>query len=403
MSPTAPPADDTAADAAETTPARAAASGVLGRVFIVLFVQMQVLLFFSLIDYQPVMFVQRFMPQLDLSDFLVATSDWLNGLDPYLRERFDKPPASMLVTLPLLHFSPAHAASVFFLANIVILAAALGAVCRHFRLSRTESLLLFGIASMYFPVIFLIERGNLDGIMLALILMAVFAKNPIVRALGLALSFSVKLYSGLLFVPLLIARKWRVAGFAAVLILLLLVPFHSLLLPFAHRQMGRTGEFHLTENVSPALYVEVFLNSHSSSLCYYGLWLLSYAAMLSRHRRAALEVQMLYSLPWMMALPIHVYAYTGVLLLPLLALRSTEIARVGRTTARDYTFLAGFLLVGFQQTAWLAYFHQSLLARVVGSLANATGTALVMGTLALGQRASPSESVAKSAAENAMA
>ncbi len=52
----------------------------------------------------------------------------------------------------------------------------------------------------------------------------------------------------------------------------------------------------------------------------------------------------------------------------------------------DYVFLAGFLLVGFQQTAWLDYFHQSLFARVVGSLTNATGTALVIGSLALGGR-----------------
>jgi hypothetical protein len=250
-----------------------------------------------------------------------------------------------------------------------------------------ERLLVFGIASMYFPVIFLVERGNLDGIMLALIVLGIFAKNPVLRAVGLALSFSVKLYSGVLFIPLAIGRRWKTAALAAVLVAGLLVPFHSLLVPFAHRQMGRAAEFHLTENISPGLFVEVFLGGHLWNIAYCVLWLLSYAAMLLRHRDAPLETRMVYSLPWMMALPIHVYAYTGVLLLPLLVLRSREMERSGVVGASGAVFLAGFLLVGFQQTAWLNYFHESLLSRFVCSVANATGTALVMGSLALGRRA----------------
>ena len=321
--------------------------------FIALFLQIQLVLFYSFISYQPPVFVEHFIPQIDLSDFVVApTSDWLHHLNPYLRPRFDKPPATLLVGLPFQHMTPAHAALLFFFADLAVVAASLAAIVRHFRLSRTETLLLFGVASVYWPTFFLIERGNLDGFMLALILVTILSKNSYLQALSFSFSISLKAYSGLLFAPLFAVRAWSRILLAVACLILILLPFHSLIVPFIHSQAARTSDRQLTENLSPALLFAAFTNTRRVRVGYFLLWFASYLGMASRYRNAPLNTRMIYSLPWMLAFPFEVYPYTGILLLPVLIQRAREMAFANRITLRDYAFLAGFILVGFQQSAW---------------------------------------------------
>jgi hypothetical protein len=287
--------------------------------------------------------------------------------------------------------TPSHAALLFFLVDLALVAASLAAIARHFRLTRTQTLLLFGIASTYWPVIFLIERGNLDGIMLALILVTILSRNRFLQAISLAISISLKVYSAVLFAPLLTARAWRRAAAALACLVLLLLPFHSLIAPFVHSQTARAARLELTENLSPALLFGVASYTIPVRIGYSLLWLASYIGMASRYRNAPLTTRMIYSLPWMIAFQFVVFPYTGILLLPVLVQRAREIARANRITPRDWTFLGGFLLAGFQQTAWLACFRQYALGRIIGATANPLGTLLILSTLALGARLSPFE------------
>ena len=364
---------------------------ILRRVFIALFLQLQVLVFASLVSQKPLQFVQKIRLQLDFQDFYQAAVDWTHGVNPYLRldqfqyHRFNKPAPILWIILPLTRFSEPTAAYIFYAANLLAIAIALWGICRYFQLSRSESLLLFGIGSMFFPLIFVAERGNLDGFMLMLVVLALLFKNPIVKGLVLGLSVALKLYTALLLVPLAVNRRWKQATATLVICAALFASFHPLFLPFLHTQMARSAEAHLVENISPAALATIFgsyAESRAFKLTYLALWLLSYLRMLVRHRRSSLDVQTIYSLPWMMAMPFLVLPYTGILLLPVLVLRSREIAARGLLTIYDYLFLGGFLLVGVQPLAmtdyfmWLTHSHRFFYAL------NPLGTTVIIGSIA---------------------
>jgi hypothetical protein len=366
----------------ETPRCKPTVASILRRSFIALFIQLLLVLFASLISRKPLLLVQKLGTQIDFLDFYTATADWQHGINPYLRSRFVTPPPSLLVGLPFQHFSIGFAANVFFLANIAVITASLWGIYRHFKLTKDEGRLLFGIASIYYPVIFLVERGNLDGIMLGLMLLFVFARNSIAKTVGLSLSVTLKVYSLLLATPLIWARKWKQVSMFLTLVLLLSLPFHGLIWQYMHSQIVRSTQIALFENLSPA---DLFGgNAHRIPviLLYGFLWLSSYCCMLYRHRESPLSVQLIYSFPWMMAMPLQVFPYTGVLMLPVLVLKSQEITANGLLSYRDRIFLIGFFLVGFQQTAMTEYFQWLTHSHRLFGWFNSMGTTLVLCALA---------------------
>ncbi len=364
---------------------------VLSRVFYALFAQLLFILFVLLITGNAPVFVQRWVFQLDFGGFFVATSDWLHGANPYLRLRFFTPPPSLLAALPFQFLGFGFGCIFFLIADLIIIFASLDSICRHFKLTQRESNLFFSISSIYFPVIFLIERGNLDGIMLGLILMSIFAKNRFVKAFALSLSIGFKVYGILLLAPLLLARLWKQVMAVLLFLTLLMLPFYSLIWNFVLSQTRRTAELLGAENICPAGILspisvsevaQRYALSHAVTLVYLTLWAASYALMLFRNRNADLPVKSIYSLAWMTAMPLQVFPYTGVLLLPLLALKCREMAQRGLAALPDRLFLIGFCLVGFQQTAFSSYFHFSPAVRIFDSV-NPMGTFLVIISLVL--------------------
>ncbi len=296
-------------------------STIMRTLFIALFVQLQLILFASLASSKAPVFVSKIRLQIDFEDFYIATADWLQGLDPYARldqflyHRFNKPAPVLLLALPLQHFSEHTAAYIFYAANIIAVVFSLWGICRYFRLSRNESLLLFGISSMYFPVIFVIERGNLDGFTLALIVLSLILKNPLAKGIAQGLSVSLKLYTALLLLPLSITRRWKQALALVVVSSALFLSFHSLFMSFIHSQMARSAENYLFENICPAALAGIFTSVGETrlfKLIYLALWFLSYMSVILRYRKASIERMTIYSLPWMMAFPFLVLPYTGI-------------------------------------------------------------------------------------------
>jgi hypothetical protein len=366
----------------ETSRCKPTVASILRRSFIALFLQLQLVLLASLISQKPIYLVHKLGTQIDFIDFLRATADWQHGINPYLRSRFVTPPPSLLVGLPFQHFSFGFAANVFFMANIAVITASLWGIYRHFKLTKEEGWLLFGIASIYFPVIFLVERGNLDGIMLGLILLFVFARNSIAKTVGLSLSITIKVYSLLLVTTLIWARRWKQVSMVLALALLISLPFHGLIWQFMHLQSVRSTQISALENLSPADLLGGNALRLPVKLLYGLLWLISYSCMLHRHRESPLSVQLIYSFPWMMAMPLQVFPYTGVLMLPVLVLKSQEITANGLLTYRDRIFLIGFFLVGFQQTAMTEYFQWLTHSHRLFGWFNSLGTTLVIFALA---------------------
>jgi hypothetical protein len=369
---------------------------VLLCVFIALFVQLIFILYILLITGIAPVFVQKYGFQIDFNDSFIATSDWLNGVDPYLKITVVTPPPSLLVALPLQLFSRGIGRIVFLFINIAIVAASLAGICYWFRMTRREGLLLFGIASIYFPVIFLLERGNLDGIMLGLILVSIFAKNRYITSFGLSLSIGFKVYSILLLASLMLARRWKRVMEVMLLLALLMLPFHSLFWSFIQAQTRRSAELLGAENLCPigmfnpinvTAAQQHYALSRAVTLVYLAFWLASYAFMLFKNRDSDLKVKAVYSLAWMLAMPLQVFPYTGIMLLPLLVLKSCEMAERGFITIPDRLFLIGFCLVGFQQTAFSSYFQFPLAANLfphavrISNIVNLLGTTLVIGSL----------------------
>lgn len=364
---------------------------VLFYVFYALFAQLLLILFILLISGQSPVFVQRWVFQLDFTGFFTATSDWLHGVNPYLRTRFFTPPPSLLTALPFQFFGLGLGSLFFLVIDLAIIFTSLNYICSCFKMTQRESNLFFAISSIYFPVIFLLERGNLDGIMLALILVSIFAKNRFIKSFALSLSIGFKVYSILLLAPILLARLWKQVMAVMLFLALLMLPFHALVWNFFLSQTRRTAEVLGAENICPVGILssvnvtevtQHYALSHAVTLVYLALWVASYAFMLFKNRYSDLTVKSIYSLAWMTAMPLQVFPYTGVLLLPLLALKCREIAERGLPTLLDRLFLIGFCLVGFQQTAFSSYFHFSSAVRIFDCV-NPIGTVLVIVSLAL--------------------
>jgi hypothetical protein len=383
-------------ETSQTRTNRLTTFAILLRLFAVLFAQMQLIIFASLISPKGVQFASKIRLQTDFEDFYIAAGDWLAKANPYLRldafqyQRFNKPAPILLLALPLHYFSEQTASYIFFAANILAILAAVWGICHYFKLNRIERLLLFCIASMYFPVIFVVERGNLDAFMLALIVLSLLFKNPLLKGIALGFSVGLKLYTTLLLAPLALARQWKQAVALLVTSAALFLCFPTLFLSFFRIQQARGGENSLVENISPAAFASIFTHigeSNAFKPAYVALWLVSYGALLIRYRRASSSLLTIYSLPWMAAFPFFVLPYTGVLLLPVMVLRVREMAARGRLMLHDHVFLAGFLLVGFQpyamtaSLAWMTHSHSLFYTF------NPLGTALVIGSLAFGASA----------------
>jgi hypothetical protein len=374
------------------------AEQVLLCVFIALFVQLLFILVFSSISGLTPIFVERLGFQIDFNDFIIATSDWRHGIDPYLRIRFNKSPLTLLAALPFQLLGSNIGRIAFLFIDIAIVAASLAGLCHWFKMTRRECILLYGIASIYFPVIFLLQRGNLDGIMLGLILVSIFTKNPFIKILALSLSIGFKVYSILLLIPLMMARQWRRVAAVLLVLALLMLPFYSLLWSFIVGQTGRSAELLGAENICPIGLLSPidvtdahhhYALNHAVIFAYLALWIASYAWMLFKNRGSDLKVKSVYSFAWMIAMPLQVFPYSGVLLLPLLVLKSREMSAKGFIAVLDYLFLIGFCLVGFQQTAFSSYFHYQPAATLFPhavrllNLCNPLGTALVLCSITL--------------------
>lgn len=233
------------------------------------------ILSFQILRQQTLYFVCKlFWLGQDYYDFYQASLNILQGKSPYLIERYVTPPLPALLNIPLTILPYNYATiPVVILIPIAILAAFLlinKIVNSQNTISDNVPIIISGIVTIFFsyPFLFLLDRGNTDGYVVLLMCMVLccLRKNKILAGVLLAIAISVKVYPVLLFIPLMINRRWKVllSTCVTVVIFMLLTPdlWRQYL---SERFFFRTGQFEILYNSSLA-YTFFYMGSLTEKL-----------------------------------------------------------------------------------------------------------------------------------------
>jgi len=169
--------------------------------------------------------------------------------------------------------------------------------------------LLLGSVLAFYPVYFLLERGNIDGLVLLLFSISLCARNTFSRVAALALANNLKLYTLLPSVFKAFRRRRREVIYLAAVTVVFAIPFAHWDGVFLHNLLNRATLATGTENLSPAWILGSGLKHWQVRLSYFLLWgvtLLFAVRNLSGldDNRAAVWLT-----PWMVSIPLQVYPY----------------------------------------------------------------------------------------------
>jgi hypothetical protein len=357
---------------------------------------------FQLITQIPIYYINKWiMPGVDYQDFYQGSLQILNGGSPYQVERFVTPPLFAFVNLPLalLQFQAAHAIFAFLIPFCLLAACLL--VYRALRNAPEEEnhQFVFNIVLVIlfsYPVYFLFERGNIDGVVLFLMCLAVFQvdRYPWLSGLFLALAIHFKLYPVLLLIPLFALRRWKPLLWSlawTVLLALLMAPYWT---EFALLLSKRSNSFQLFENGS-LVNTLLFLGRLVSNLTGGGslAWEFAplYAAVLFAvflsvlvladtrlHGRLSPQDHAAHAFlyfPFMVALPKSVYHYEFVVLIALLPILDFFWRR---STSDGEAIALGVMAVGLALSQWQAVALHLLTANMAAYYIPGFGLLLLM-------------------------
>jgi hypothetical protein len=320
----------------------------------------------------------------DFHFFYGAAGYWLSGASPYLEDAYVTPPPAMLPAA-LLHRLPMQTALlVFNLVTLPLMFAGLWKFGKAMELSRRNRLLYLAVAATFPPLWMTLNGGNVDGLMLALLLFAYAARRRITRAVLLACSIVVKVYSALMVVVLLRKREFAVVGLIAAVCLLALLPFWRLWPETIHALLFRTQRQNINFNISPAelfFFLFRFLGPVVWKVLYAAFWFGTFAYTLVRRGAAAEAESLAVFAPWMVSAPLLVFSYVGIIALPALALllRTFQDRPLRRP---EWLMIVGFLLLGFHPEFVANYWTLSFLTfaflRGVVTATGCLGTSLLV-------------------------
>ena len=333
---------------------------------------------FQLITQTPISYINKWiMPGVDYRDFYQGSLQILAGGSPYQVERFVTPPLFALFNLPLalLPFQAARAIFIFLIPFSVLAAGLL--VFRALKEKRNEEndqfvlgcILVIGFS---YPVYFLFERGNIDGVVLLLMCLTIFplTDRPWLSGLFLALAIHLKLYPVLLLIPLVVFRRWKPVLWALAWLLILALLAAPYWTEFALMLSRRSNSFQLFENGS-LVNTFLFLGRLFSHFIGGGNLVWEYAPLYASivfgiflsfilvtdyklHSSLSTRQQIAHALlyfPFMVALPKSVYHYEFVVLIALLPVLDFFWRR--STSQAEYMTLV-MMAVGLSLSQWQA-------------------------------------------------
>lgn len=314
------------------------------------------------------------MPGVDYRDFYQASLHILHGESPYLVWRYVTPPLFAFANLPL--SLPGFDAARLIFTALIPITVLVSYVLIHRALhdATDEWHHLMGLLAILFsfPLYFLFERGNVDGIVLLCMCLGIvlLPARPWLGGLFLAAAIHFKLYPILLFIPLLLARRWKpllwVGGWTLLFVLLFLPYWREYVTVIS----SRSNSFQLFENgslVNTLLFAGKLLGTFFQGQPWLWSYAPAYAAVLfgillgmlafaDRNNLRADGVKMdtataLAYFPFMVALPKSVYHYEFVVLLPLLPLLDYFWKEAATTRQRCSL---GIAAAGLALTQWQA-------------------------------------------------
>jgi hypothetical protein len=240
---------------AETVPDEVVRAGEARRILVVIFgalvAQQAFLSFLALLLHRDLDYWPGGLFGVDFRDFFTAARDIVTGAPPYARDRFFTPPVSGLVALPFLPFGPSAAPYAFFIANLAMVLTALALTARRFSLrSPTEIALLAGIFGLYCPSYFLLQRGNLDGVVMLCVALAIWSVGRAWASAFVILGASIKIYPAVLLAWFATARRWRALWVAGLMALICVAVVWPLWPAFSHSIVSRSARWEVAENSS---------------------------------------------------------------------------------------------------------------------------------------------------------
>ena len=330
------------------------------------------LLFFSLLSNRPLILMPMLSIQHDFWDFYVGINAFLRDLNPYLAMRLFTPPSSLLIALPFAFLPWLLAAFLFFCANCILVLVSLTRFCRMIGLNEGDVRRMQAITLCYFPFHFLVAKGNIDGIVLCLVLLA-FSSDTISKGVALGLSVAMKLYPALLVVTALRQRRFRLAITASLAALLVQIPFLRLEHAFLKAVAGRGAIVNTFENVGIFILFGFALGS-SAKATFLAFWAGTLSLRLYRDRSVYEPCLWVDYIPWMISMPLLIFPYEYVFLLPLIAVfaRRFQLGRISRIEGFVFT---GFILTGIPS---LAFSSQKITEFYGLQLVNAAGLLIIL-------------------------
>jgi len=324
-------------------------------------------------------YVEPYFFGLDYRDFYDASQAVVAGASPYEVARYVTPPLPALANVPLSLLAWPRAV---WIAAAVLLVALFGsyalAIALFYRRQSDEAswLLVLGVVAVLlsYPFHFLFDRVNIDSVVLALMMLAVWwsGRRPLASGACLGLAVATKVYPVLLVAPLLGRRRHRVLSAAAATLLVAVLVAPRLWLEFAVRARQRVGLFETSENASIVYLFRVLGEALRwlglplgwrvwqalAVVAYVALFLFAaYADYLKRDRRnepEATAMALLY-FPFMVAMPQQAYHYSLVVLLPLIPVVGWLWARGGPRARRVLLLIA--VGIALSQVQAVAFSH----------------------------------------------
>ena len=282
---------------------------------------------------------------VDYRDFFQASEKILQGYSPYLISRYvtTPVPATLNTALVPLGFETARTLVVLVSLGAVLVAYVMA--CRLAQPARSADEVVIRLSGVVilllsYPVYFLFERGNSDGLVLFFLCLGVYflPKRAWLGSLWLALALTFKLYPLLIILPLIMRRRWRALLLLGLWVGLLVLLTWSQWSGFGAVLAQRSSDFLFFENGSLANTLRGVANllTHLShlwgaawsftdlipvmTLAVYGvlLGIVLLAQYRQRFNPDDFAVEALLYVPYMVALPLLVFQYEFVVLIAVL-------------------------------------------------------------------------------------
>ncbi|MDY0081089.1 MAG: glycosyltransferase family 87 protein [Ignavibacteriaceae bacterium] len=186
--------------------------------------------FFQIISQKSLFPVDKYFLGLDFQVFYNAGEKLIIFGDPYSIERFVTPPLSAFIMVPFTLIDFNLAKYVFLAINMILLILCFLLVLKMNKreLSISSFFIFLTISFLSYPFIFLIDRGNIDLIVIFFTLSSFFIlrDHPIISGIILSVAFGLKIYPIIFLFPLLILHKYKtlVSFFVTISFFLVLTP-----------------------------------------------------------------------------------------------------------------------------------------------------------------------------------